>query len=354
MGAVRYCSTPAGRVAYSAVGGGPPLLCETGWVSHLRGQLELFAFGSFIERLAERFTVIRYDKPGCGLSDRDSVDLSFDGQVATALAVADAVGAGRFAMFGASQGGQIAAAVAARFPDRVEALVLFGTCASGADLGPQEVRDSIVSLMRANWGLGRKMMTGIFIPDPDAGEIEALARFQRESASAAVGSQLLDVYYATDIRNLLPAIRARTAVLHREGDRAASFKLGQEVAALIPGATLFPLAGSSHLFYHGDWAAVLDTTLGFLSDPASSRGPLTARELEVAGLVAEGLTNHSIARRLSIRPRTADAHVENIRRKLQVRSRAEIARWVTEHRLGVQHLGSSAGPRPGADRPGLG
>src|SRR5271166_5627108 len=117
MSAVRYCGTPAGRVAYSAVGSGPPLLCETGWISHLRGQLELFGFGSFIERLAERFTVIRYDKPGCGLSDRDSIDLSFDGQVATALAVADAVHAGRFRLFGASQGGQIAAAVAARCPD---------------------------------------------------------------------------------------------------------------------------------------------------------------------------------------------------------------------------------------------
>src|SRR5262249_27263449 len=176
MPAVRYCTTPAGRVAYSVTGSGPPLLCETGWVSHLRGQLGLFAFGSFIERLAERFTVIRYDKPGCGLSDRDSVDLSFDAQVATALGVADAAGAGQFAMFGASQGGQIAAAAAARFPDRVEALVLYGTCASGVDLAPGEVADSIVSLVRANWGLGLKMMTGIFIPDPSPDDIEALAR----------------------------------------------------------------------------------------------------------------------------------------------------------------------------------
>src|SRR5580700_9900592 len=174
MPAVRYCSTPAGRVAYSTVGAGPPLLCETGWISHLQGQLELFAFGSFVERLAERFTVIRYDKPGCGLSDREPADLSFDGQVAAALAVADAVRASRFAMFGASQGGQIAAAVAARFPDRVEALVLYGMCASGADLAPPEVRDSIVSLMRANWGLGLKMMTGIFIPDPSPDDIDAM------------------------------------------------------------------------------------------------------------------------------------------------------------------------------------
>jgi pimeloyl-ACP methyl ester carboxylesterase len=96
MPAIRYCATPAGRVAYSAVGAGPPLLCDAGWITHLRGQLELFSYASFIERLAGRFTVIRHDKPGCGLSDRDGIDLSFDGQVAAALAVADAAGAARF------------------------------------------------------------------------------------------------------------------------------------------------------------------------------------------------------------------------------------------------------------------
>lgn len=138
-------------------------------------------------------------------------------------------------------------------------------------------------------------------------------------------------------------IRARTAVLHREGDRATGFKLGQEIAALIPGAALFPLPGSSHLFYHGDWVGVM---LGFLCEPAGPRAPLTDRELEVAGLVAEGLTNHSIATRLSIAPRTAEAHVENIRRKLQVHSRAQIAAWVTERRLGAEHLGSPADARP--------
>jgi pimeloyl-ACP methyl ester carboxylesterase len=111
-------------VAYSTSGAGPALLCDSGWITDLRGQLELFSFGPFVERLAERFTVIRYDKPGCGLSDREGIDLSFDGQVAAALAVADAVGAARFRLFGASQGGQLAAALAARYPDRVEALVV--------------------------------------------------------------------------------------------------------------------------------------------------------------------------------------------------------------------------------------
>ena len=326
-------------MAYSTVGAGPALLCDSGWITHLRGQLELFSFGAFAGQLAERFTVIRYDKPGCGLSDRDGADLSFDGQVAAALAVADAVGAGRFRLFGASQGGQLAAAIAARHPDRVEALALYGMCASGSDLAPAEVRDSIVALVRAHWGLGLKALAGAFVTDPTAEDVAEFARFQRASASAAVAARLLEVYYDTDIRALLPAIRARTVVLHREADQGTRFELGREVAALIPGATLIPLPGSSHLFYHGDWPAVLDTMVGFLSEPASSGPRLTGRELEVAGLVAEGLTNQAIASRLSVAPRTAEAHVENIRRKLQVHSRAQIAAWVTEHRL-----------RPGAAR----
>jgi pimeloyl-ACP methyl ester carboxylesterase/DNA-binding CsgD family transcriptional regulator len=302
-------------------------------VTLLRGQLELFSFGAFVAGLADRFTVIRYDKPGCGLSDRDGVDLSFDAQVAAALAVADAAGAGRFSLFGASQGGQLATAIAARYPERIDALVVYGTCAAGGDLAPPEVRDSIVALMRAHWGLGSKVLTGIFIPDPDAAEIEALARLSRASASAAVASRLLEIYYGTDVRALLPAIRARTAVLHREADPATRFELGREAATLIPGAVLIPLPGSSHLYYHGEWAAVLDAMLGFLGEPAAAGSPLTAREIEVATLVAEGLTNASIATRLSVAPRTAETHVENIRRKLQVRSRAQIAAWVTEHRL---------------------
>ena len=108
------------------------------------------------------------------------------------------------------------------------------------------------------------------------------------------------------------------------------------MATLIPDATLIPLPGSSHLFYHGAWTEVLDAMLGFLvsSSPRPTAGPsLTGREMEVAGLVSEGLTNHAIASRLSIAPRTAEAHVENIRRKLGVRSRAQIAAWVTEQRL---------------------
>jgi pimeloyl-ACP methyl ester carboxylesterase/DNA-binding CsgD family transcriptional regulator len=342
---IRYCATPAGRVAYTTAGAGPPLLCDSGWITHLRAQLDLLSYGSFMDRLAEHFTVIRYDKPGCGLSDRpggsggssprvgtSGVDLSFDAQVTAALAVADAVGADRFRLFGASQGAQVAAVIAARHPERVEAQVLYGMCANGGDLAPAEVRDSVVALVRAHGGLGWKALAGAFVADPTDEEVAELARFQQASASSQTAADLLEVYYGTDIRALLPAIATPTAVLHREADRGTRFELGREAAALIPGATLIPLPGASHLFYHGDWPSVLDAVLGSLTEPAEQPAQLTARELEVAELVAEGLTNQAIASRLSIAPRTAEAHLENIRRKLKVRSRAQIAAWVTELR----------------------
>ena len=71
--------------------------------------------------------------------------------------------------------------------------------------------------------------------------------------------------------------------------------------------------------------------------------PLTRRELEVADLVAEGLSNPEIAARLFISVRTAQGHVENILRKLGFNSRSRIAAWVTERRLASD---AQAGARP--------
>jgi pimeloyl-ACP methyl ester carboxylesterase len=75
-------------------------MCDSGWITDLRGQLELFGFGDFVERLAERFTVVRFDKPGCGLSDRDGIDLSFDGQVAYFSVLFLVPSSKRFSLFG--------------------------------------------------------------------------------------------------------------------------------------------------------------------------------------------------------------------------------------------------------------
>jgi pimeloyl-ACP methyl ester carboxylesterase/DNA-binding CsgD family transcriptional regulator len=297
--------------------------------------LEIESVRSFFAVLAERFSVVRFDKAGSGLSDRDGADLQFDAQVATVLALADHLGAQRFHLFGASQGGQVAAAMAARQPERTASLVVYGMCARGTDLAREDVRASLVSLVRAHWGLGSQMMTRIFNPEPTPDEVRALTEFQRWAATSDVAADLLAEYYRTDISSLLPKIAAPTLVLHREDDRATAFRLGREVASLIPCAVFVPLHGNAHLFWMGDWRSVAAAMLDFLPEPSvSSPVQLSSREIEVAALVAEGLTNQQIGERLFIAPRTAETHLENIRQKLGFRSRAQVAAWVTEHRIG--------------------
>jgi pimeloyl-ACP methyl ester carboxylesterase/DNA-binding CsgD family transcriptional regulator len=332
---IRFCATPAGRVAYSVIGEGPFLICDTGWVSHLEQMLEIESVSAFFAALCERFSVVRFDKAGSGLSDRTNVDLTFGAQVATVVALADHIDAKRFHLFGASQGGQVAAAVAALNPDRISSLILYGMCARGSDLAPEAVRASLVSLVRAHWGLGSQVMARIFRPDPTPEDIRLLAEFQRWAATSDTAADLLAEYYETDISSLLPRIEAPTLVLHREDDKATGFRLGREVATLIPSAVLVPLRGNTHLFWMGDWQPVVAAMLDFLPQPTLS-GPvlLSARETEVAALVAEGLTNQQIGQRLFIAPRTAETHVENIRQKLGFRSRAQVAAWVTAKKMG--------------------
>jgi pimeloyl-ACP methyl ester carboxylesterase len=326
---IRFCATPGGRVAFSVIGQGPYLICDTGWVSHLEKMLEIESVRAFFAALAERFSVVRFDKVGSGLSDR-SGDLAFDDQVTTLMALADHLDAKRFHLFGASQGGQVVAAVAALHPERTARLIVYGMCARGADLAPEDVRTSLVSLVRAHWGLGSQVMARIFQPDPTPDDVRVLAEFQRWAATSDTAADLLADYYRTDVSSLLPKIQAPTLVLHRESDRATSFRLGREVASLIPSAVLVPLNGSAHLFWMGDSNSVVEAMLDFLPSAASGgAAELSSREVEVATLVAEGLTNQQIGERLFIAPRTAETHLENIRQKLGFRSRAQVAAWVT-------------------------
>jgi pimeloyl-ACP methyl ester carboxylesterase/DNA-binding CsgD family transcriptional regulator len=331
---IRFCATPAGRVAFSVIGQGPFLLCDTGWVSHLEQMLEIESYAAFFGALAERFSVIRFDKAGSGLSDRAGGDLTFDAQVATLVAIADHLDAKRFHLFGASQGGQVAAAVAARQPERTISLIVYGMCARGRDLAPEDVRSSLVSLVRANWGLGSQLMVRIFLPDPTPDEGRVLTQFERWAATSDMAADLLAEYYRTDVSSLLPEIQAPTLVLHREDDRATAFRLGREVASLIPSAELMTLHGSAHLFWLRDWQSVVTAMLDFLPQPsAAAQAILSAREMEVAALVAEGLTNQQIGQKLFIAPRTAETHLENIRQKLGFRSKAQVAAWVIGQKI---------------------
>ncbi|GAA4426618.1 LuxR family transcriptional regulator [Actinokineospora soli] len=87
-------------------------------------------------------------------------------------------------------------------------------------------------------------------------------------------------------------------------------------------------------------AMSFDDTLGYAlgdgepaePEPAPVANPLTAREMQIAELVAQGMTNREIATQLVIAPRTADTHVEHIRAKLGFTNRTQIAAWVAETR----------------------
>jgi pimeloyl-ACP methyl ester carboxylesterase/DNA-binding CsgD family transcriptional regulator len=330
---VRFAATPAGRVAYSVTGSGPPLLCLLGWVSHLGLMWENAEHRRFVEALAREHTVIRFDKLGCGLSDRARTDFTMESELMVLEALIEHLGLKRFALFGSCESGQVAAAYAATHPDMLSSLIVYGSCVRGRDLASDDVRQSVPALVRAHWGLGSRVLADIWFPEASAELTGMFARLQRAAATADMAASLLEMFYRFDVADLLPAIRVPTLVAHRRGSRAVRFELGRELAALIPDAQLAALAGRMQPIYAEGADAAAATLLSFLrGQPGVPRAeitgdPLTAREFQVADLIAEGLTNAEIARTLGVSVRTVDAHVEHVRTKLGVRARAQIAVW---------------------------
>jgi pimeloyl-ACP methyl ester carboxylesterase/DNA-binding CsgD family transcriptional regulator len=330
---VRFVATPAGRVAYSMTGSGPPLVYGLGWVSHLGLMWENPEHRRFVEALAREHTVIRYDKVGCGLSDRVRTDFTLESELAVLEALVEHLELKRFALFGSCEGGQVAAAYAVRHPDVLSSLIVYGSCARGADLAPDEIKRSVLSLVRAHWGLASRVLADIWLPDASPELTATFARLQRGAAAADMAASLLDMFYRFDVADLLPMIRVPTLVAHRRGSRAVRFELGRELAALIPGAQLAALDGRMQPIYAEGADDAASTLLSFLRDqsgtngPKVGGGPLTARELQVADLIADGLTNAEIARTFGVSVRTVDTHVDHVRTKLGVRARTQIAVW---------------------------
>jgi len=329
---IRFASTPAGRVAYTVTGSGPPLLYLLGWVSHLGLMWEMPAHRRFVEVLARDHTVIRYDRVGCGLSNRSRDVFTLESELAVLDALIEHLGLHRYALLGSCEGGQVAAAQAVRHPDAVAALLVYGSCARGEDLAPDPVKRSVLSLVRAHWGLGSRVLADIWLPDAPADTVATFARLQRGAATADMAADLLDMYYRMRVDDVLPAVRVPALVLHRRGSRAARFELGRQMAALIPGAQLVALSGRSQPIY-AEWDdTAVEVIRSFLEEHAPgtegpAARPITARERQVAALIATGLTNAEIGSRLGVSVRTVDAHMEHLRTKLGVRTRAQVAVW---------------------------
>jgi pimeloyl-ACP methyl ester carboxylesterase/DNA-binding CsgD family transcriptional regulator len=318
------------HVAHATTGSGPPLVLVPGWLSHLELGWELPVERRFHQALSTGRTLVRYDRPGCGLSAAYDGPRTLDLELATLAQVVDDLGLGRFDLLGTSLGAPVAAQWAAEHPETVARLVLYGGWAVGAALGDADSREHVLGLVRTHWGLGSDLLTEVFGPDADQATRRAVAGYQRAASSAGTAAALLELAYTLDVRDALPRITAPTLVLHRRGDRAAPVAQGRALAAAIPGAQLVELEGRSHLPAIGDADAVVAAIRTFLGLPRlrSEQGTgLTPRQQEVAALVAEGLTNRAIAERLHVTERTAESHVERIRLRLGLRSRAQLAAW---------------------------
>jgi DNA-binding CsgD family transcriptional regulator len=240
-------------------------------------------------------------------------------------------------LVGGSSGGCAAIAFAARFPERVDRLLLYGAYAQGASITSSKVREAIVSTVRTHWGLGSRVLADIFLGEASSSEQKRFAQYQRAAASPEMAAALLELIYRSDVRAELEHVRAPTLVVHRRDDRAIPYRLGRELAAAIPGAALIPLEGSAHFPWAGDARSVARALRSVLAPEAPARVAreppavlLSTREREVLALVAMGLSDREIAEQLIVSHHTVHRHVANIRNKLGRGSRtaavAEAAR----------------------------
>jgi pimeloyl-ACP methyl ester carboxylesterase/DNA-binding CsgD family transcriptional regulator len=326
--AIRFLRFAGTRVAFAVSGDGPPLVAPAWWVSHLELDWRADAFRSFWGSTAAGHALVRYDHPGTGMSDReiDPTVLTLDDEVALLGAVMDELEIDRASLVGGSSGACAAIAFAARFPERVDRLLLYGAYAHGGAVAPPDVREALAAAVRAHWGLGSRLLADVFVGTEDAEARRRFARDQRASTQAQTAADLLELAYRMDVRPLLEQVCAPTVVVHRRSDRAIPYACGRDVAGSIPNARLVSLDGDAHLPWVGDWMSVSRALGSFLTgtpaaDPAAAV-LLSRREREVLTLVADGLSDREIAERITVSHHTVHRHVANIRNKLGSGSRA--------------------------------
>jgi class 3 adenylate cyclase/pimeloyl-ACP methyl ester carboxylesterase len=289
---IRFCVTTEDvHLAYSTVGQGPPLVLPPGWISHLELEWEFPPRRAFYEKLAAHHTVIIYDKHGCGLSDRERHEFTLENEVRDLEAVINHLKLERFALLGISQAGSTAIAFTAKHPQRVSQLLLYGAYSRGDNLAKDEVKSSLISLVRAHWGFGSKTLADLFIPgsgsDPDM--LEAFSQLQRKSTTAENAARLLECSYQIDVTDLLPNIVTPTVVIHRQGDRVVHPRCGRELAASIPNASFVPLEGNMHLPHFGDVDALIRVIHKFLG----------ARTIPTPKAPAEKVAEQGLQRKLA-------------------------------------------------------
>jgi pimeloyl-ACP methyl ester carboxylesterase/DNA-binding CsgD family transcriptional regulator len=335
---IRFCRTSDGvRIAYATTGSGPPLVKASNWLSHLEFDWDSPVWRHELSELSRDHTLIRYDVRGCGLSDWNVGELSFDAWVRDLETVVDAVGVGRFSLLGISQGAAISIAYAARHPERVTHLVLHGGYARGRferdPTGPQrEEAETMIKLAELGWGRDnpafRHFFTVRYIPDGTAEQQRWFNELERVSASPENAVRFMNVLFRIDVTDLARMVSCPTLVLHSTREEVVPFDEGRLLASLIPQARFVPLESRNHLLLEHEpaWPRWLDEVRAFLpadAAPAAGFAGLTQRERELVELIAQGRDNAQVAAVLSLSPKTVRNHITSIFAKLEVENRSQ-------------------------------
>jgi class 3 adenylate cyclase/dienelactone hydrolase len=276
-----YAKGPSGSIAYQVIGKGPmDLVIVPGWFSHIDKSWENPAWRAYIEEFVSFARVIIYDKSGTGLSDPVDGVPTVESRADDLRAVLDAARSERTAVFGLSEGGVIATLFAATYPERVSALILFGTGAGGSledlDAVTREKSRNVVAKIRStidHWGEGQTIDWANPSRKDDPEARRAMGAFERAAMSPKMA---LITYQAVirqiDMADIHGSVRVPTLVLHRKDD-SVPVGLGRALAARISGARLVELDGVDHLPWEGDYKSVTGEVEEFLTGQRQQRPP---------------------------------------------------------------------------------
>jgi DNA-binding CsgD family transcriptional regulator/pimeloyl-ACP methyl ester carboxylesterase len=325
------------RVAFATVGSGPPLVCDLSQLHHLDVFWRHAPYRGLVEALAREFTVIRFDRPGCGLSDRAEADFALEAEVELFDQLVRQLRLEAPSVVASAASAKVMMAVAALRPHQVRRLAVIGGRAGPLPDG-LEYRDAIATLLRTQFELGVDVLARRMAEGCGADAVQWLAAAYRRVASGDVIARWLRATTDLDVRGHLPDVGCPTLVLHRRGDRLVELREARDVAAQVRDALLVPLYGGESLVWEGDTGPLVAQLVRFLAGdgeegPWSGAADLTVRERQVASLVADGLTNAEIGGRLGIGRRTVESHLERARSKLGLRSRSDLAAWAARARI---------------------
>jgi pimeloyl-ACP methyl ester carboxylesterase/DNA-binding CsgD family transcriptional regulator len=352
---IRYLRTRDGvQLAWAEAGvGGPTLIKAANWMTHLEYEWESPVWRHWIRFFSDNFHFIRHDERGCGMTDWNVGDLSFERWVEDLEALVGVVDPQEpFALLGISQGAATCIAYAVDHPERVSKLLLYGGYARGTfqrgDLDKERLYRALIDMTRLGWGKDnpafRQVFTSRFIPGATDEQIGWFNELCRKTTSPEIAARLLETRATINVVELLEQVKAPTLVLHSRNDDVIPIAEGHILAARIPGAQFVELDSKNHILLECEpaWERFCAEVLEFMNVKSAVRGEdpafasLSPREREVLALITEGLGNAEIAARLSISEKTVRNHVSNLFDKLGVWTRAQAMVFAHEHGFSLQ------------------